>query len=204
MKRLLILVTLTMLVAFTAQAAPVTINAIGTVAWNGIQDEPLSTVTVGEMVFMTIQVDSDVFTDAVPGDVRAYDVMFFDVSFSSGLGLGLLAGAPDTYFALIDGYPASDGFFVSSLPSSPGGVPLEQEPFNFNLDLGYEGETLENLSILDALGTYDFTGMTRFGFNLWSGGPDNLAMDIEFQQLIITSPLPTEESSWSGVKAMYR
>ncbi len=204
MKRLLILVALTMLVAFTAQAAPVTITAVGTVGWNGIQDEPLSDVSAGEMVFMTIQVDSDVYTDGVPDDVRGYDIQFFDVSFASGLGLGLLAGAPDTYFALIDGYPASDGFFVSSSTSSPGGVPLVQEPFNFNLDLGYVGETLDNLNILDALGTYNYDGLTRFGFNLWSVFPDNVAMDIEFQQLIITSPLPTEESSWSGVKAMYR
>ncbi|MHC4776507.1 MAG: hypothetical protein ACYTBR_14750, partial [Planctomycetota bacterium] len=91
------------------------------------------------------------------------------------------------YFTLVDGFPVSDGFFVSTSPFSPGGVPLEQEPFEANVDLGYEGDTIGSLDILDALGIYDFDGLTSFGFNLWAIFPDNVAMEIDFEQMTISA-----------------
>jgi hypothetical protein len=78
---------------------------------------------------------------------------------------------------------------VSTSTNSPGGVPLEQEPFEANVDLGYMGDTLDSLEILDALGTYDFDGLTSFGFNLWAIFPDNVALSIEFQQMTISADL---------------
>ena len=83
------------------------------------------------------------------------------------------------------GFPVSDGFFISTSTFSPGGVPLEQDPFNLNLSLGYQGDTLESLDILDALGTYGFGGLTSFGFNLWANFPDNVAMEMDFAQMTI-------------------
>jgi len=204
MKKFAIALAAVVLFVGTAQAAPVTVYAMGEVVWNAIGEEPLSTVGSGEQVYMTLQVDSDVYDEAIPGDVRAYEITFFNLSFSSGLGLGLVADAPTAYFALVDGFPVSDGFFVSTFPSSPGGVPLLQEPFEFNLDLGYEGDTLASLEILDHLGTYAYDGLTRFGFNIWSIAPDNVALDINFTQLVITSPVPTDDTSWGALKALYR
>ena len=98
-----------------------------------------------------------------------------------------------------------------ALPFSPGGVPLEQTPFNANLSLGYEGETLNSLDILDALGTYGFDGLTSFGFNLWSGGPDNVAMEIDFEQMTLEKaecddggkpPAPVPATSPVGVMVL--
>ena len=68
-------------------------------------------------------------------------------------------------------------------------MPLEQTPINLNVDLGYVGSTLSSLDILDAVGTYDFTGLTRFGFNLWAVSPGNVGMEINFEQLTIV-PAP--------------
>ena len=131
----------------------------------------------------------------------------FVLGFSSGLNMGLADPFPvgeTPYFTLVDGFPVADGFFVSTSPFSPGGVPLEQDPINLNLDLGYTGDTLGSLDILDAEGTYDFGGLTRFGFNLWAISPSNVGMEIDFAQMTITAlPVAVDASTWGRVKAMF-
>jgi hypothetical protein len=200
----------TLLVAGTAQAEVVTVEVIGQVTFNVIGDPPLGNIGPGEQVVMSFAVDSDNFVDGVPGDTRGYEIdqTSFVLSFSSGLEMGLLdpfPGGQTPFFTLVDGFPVSDGFFVSTSPISPGGVPLEQEPINCNLDLGYEGDTLGSLDILDALGVYGFDGLTRFGFNLWAIFPDNIGMEMDFEQMtIMTPPVPAVESSWGGVKARFQ
>jgi hypothetical protein len=64
-------------------------------------------------------------------------------------------------------------------------VPLEQADYQLDYDLGYVGETLETLDILDALGTYDFNGLTRFSFNIWRIFPDNVQLGIDWEQMTI-------------------
>jgi hypothetical protein len=210
MQRLVTVLAFSLLVATTAQADVVMVEAMGTVVFNGINEPPLSNVGSGEQVVMSFEVDSDNFVDGIPGDTRGYviDQPTFELSFSSGLVIGLLDPFPageTPYFTLVEGFPVSDGFFVSTSPNSPGGVPLAQESINFNLDLGYDGGTLNSLNILDALGTYNFTGLTRFGFNLWRIFPDNVVMDIEFAQMtIMAGPVPVDASSWGQVKATFR
>ena len=162
----------------------------GQVQFNGIGDPPLGDVGPGDSVAMSFLVDPDNFVDGVPGDTRGYEIdqPSFSLTFDGSLSLGLqdpFPGGQTPFFTLVDGFPVSDGFFVSTSPFSPGGVPLEQAPFNANLSLGYEGDTLASLDILDALGTYDFDGLTSFGFNLWSIAPDNVAMDIDFEQMTL-------------------
>jgi hypothetical protein len=174
----------------------VEVEATGQVVFNGIGTPPLSNVNPGDSVVMTFTVDSNSFVDSVPGDVRAYEIIqsSFSMTFGGDVTQGLLdpfPGGQTPYFGIIDGFPVSDGFFVSTSTVSPGGVPLEQTPFNANLSLGYTGDTLSSLDILDAVGTYDFDGLTNFGFNLWSVFPDNVVMDIDFQQMTITAiPAP--------------
>jgi len=178
------------LVAAAAPAAEITVTVTGQVSFNGIGDEPLNGVGGGDNVELSFTVDSNNFVEGVPGDTRGYEInqASFSLTFDTPLSIGLLDPFPagqTPYFGLVDGFPVSDGFFVSTSPVSPGGVPLEQTPFNLNLDLGYTGDTLASLDILDALGTYDFTGLTRFGFNLWAVFPDNVAMDVDFAQMTI-------------------
>jgi hypothetical protein len=148
----------------------VDVTITGQVVFNAIGDPPLGDVNSGNVVVMTFTVDSDNFTDGVPGDTRGYEIdqSSFSLIFDTPLTLGLQDPFPagqTPYFTLVEGFPVSDGFFVSTSPFSPGGVPLEQQPFQANLSLGYEGDTLDSLDILDALGAYGFDGLTSFGFN---------------------------------------
>lgn len=177
-------------VAGVASADTVTVTATGQVLFNGITPAPLGSVGAGELATMTLTVDSNIFADGIPGDVRGYNISTFDLSFSGGTSVGLMdpyAGTP--YFSIVDGFPISDGFFVSSSNVSPGGVELSQAGYQFSLDLGYVGSTLGSLDITDAYGTYDFTGLTRFGMSIWRIVPDNIVMEIDFVQLTIV-PTP--------------
>lgn len=202
--------SLGLLGASSALADTVTVDISGTVAFNGIGSGPLAGVTIGEDVTVSFQVDSNDFTEGVPGDTRGYviDASSFSLGFSGGVSVGLIdpfPGGQTPYFSLVEGFPVSDGFFVSTSPVSPGGVPLSATPYNFNFDVGYVGETLATLDILDALGEYDFTGLTRFAFNVWQVFPDNVRMDFEFSHLRLEGgPTPVIEASWGRVKERYR
>jgi hypothetical protein len=175
-------------VAF-APGAIVTVTVEGTVTFNAITAAPLSAVGSGDSAVMTFQVDSDVFVDGIPGDLRSYEIIqpSFSLAFNAPpVSVGLLnpfPGGQTPYFTLVDGFPVSDGFFVSTSTSSPGGVPISQTPLQANVDLGYGGSTLGSLNILDELGTYDFSGLTRFSFTLWQSFPDNARMEIDFARL---------------------
>jgi hypothetical protein len=170
--------------------ATVEVTVTGSVVFNAIGDPPLGNVNSGNEAIMTFTVDSDDFVDGIPGDTRGYviDPSSFSLVFDTPVTVGLQDPFPageTPYFTLVEGFPVSDGFFVATSPFSPGGVPLEQVPFQANLDLGYTGDTLDSLDILDALGVYAFDGLTRFGFNIWSIFPDNVAMEIDFQEMTI-------------------
>ncbi|MFG0242016.1 MAG: PEP-CTERM sorting domain-containing protein [Phycisphaerales bacterium JB054] len=178
-------------VAGAAHADIITVTATGEVFFNRINDGQLGNVNSGEIATVTFTVDSDTFVEDIPGDVRAYAINHasFTLSFSGGASVGLSANSTTPNFGVIDGFPVSDGFFVSEHTSSPGGVQLSQEPYNFDLSLGYVGETLDSLDILDALGTYDFDGLTRYSMNVWNISPDNVVLGMDFSQMTIT-PAP--------------
>jgi len=209
MKKLAIALAITWLGATAPQAAQIEVSARGQVLFNGITTPPLNAVTAGQTARMSFMVDSGGFVEGVPGDTRGYviDQPTFVLNFSGGVSVGLLNPFPageTPYFTLVDGFPVSDGFFVSTSPVSPGGVPLAQSPIQANLDLGYDGTTLGSLDILDAIGSYGFNGLTRFSFNLWRVAPDNVVMDIDFTDLTIATALPVEPSTWGAVKTHFR
>lgn len=194
MRRIVSGLCFAVLSATGAQADIVDVTVEGTVVFNGVTTGELAAVGPGHTATMSFQVDSDVFLDGVPGDTRGYEILqpSFALTFSTPASVGLLDPFPagtKPYFTLVEGFPVSDGFFVSSSPVSPGGVPLSQTPLQANLDLGYAGTTLTSLDILDAAGVYDFTGLTRFSFTLWQVFPDNVRMEMEFSRMTIT-PAP--------------
>lgn len=192
MNKAIVALTVVAFAASSAQADLISVTAEGTVVFNGVSTAPLNAVGSGDSAKMSFQVDSNVFVDGIPGDTRGYEIIqsSFDLSFNAPpVSVGLLnpfPGGQTPYFTLVDGFPVSDGFFVSTSPISPGGVPLSQSPLQVNLDLGYVGSTLSSLDIMDALGSYDFTGLTRFSFTLWQAFPDNVRMEIDFASLTIT------------------
>lgn len=207
MRKVATVLAVALLFATTAQASTVNISATGTVIFNGIPTAPLSGVNGGELATVSFEVDTAGFVDGVPGDTRGYiiDPGSFSLSFSGGVSVGLLNAAPTAYFGIVDGFPVSDGFFVSTSTVSPGGVPLSQSDYNFNLDLGYVETTLSSLDIEDAKGVYMFDGLTRFGMTIWRVFPDNSVMEMDFVSLtIMNEPVSVDTSRWSRVKAMYR
>ena len=202
MSRTLLAAFVAVSVGAAAHADQVQVSVTGTVVFRASNlGPPLSGVNVGNTGVMSFVVDSDVFVDGIPGDVRSYAITqpSFSLSFQpSGVSVGLLDPFPDgetPYFSLVDGFPASDGFFVSTSTTSPGGVPISQTPLQVNLDLGYSASTLSSLNILDAVGTYDFDGLTRFGYNIWQAFPDNIRLDMEFSSMTIAViPAPSSLS----------
>ena len=190
-KRILAAALVGLSIPGAAFADIVEVKVTGTVVFNAINSGPLDPVSGGDAVEVTFRVDSDVFTDGVPGDTRGYEVIqsSFSMEFDTPVSVGLLDPFPPgqtPFFTLVEGFPVSDGFFLSTSPFSPGGVPLEATPFQLNHSLGYVGTTLSTLDILDALGTYDFTGLTSFGFNIWASFPDNVALEMDFSQMTLT------------------
>jgi hypothetical protein len=198
MKRAGVLLAVAMLATAPAHATTVYVAALGEVTENLIADSPLGDVAAGEGVVMSFTVDSNDFVDGASGDSRGYVISSFALAFSGGVTVGWLIGGDTAYFTLADGMPVTDGFWVSSSPDSPGGAQLEQTPYNVNLDLGYEGDTLSSLDILDAGGVYGLDGLTRFDFSIWQISPDFPAMSIDYHQLRIQAlpPIPIPAALW--------
>lgn len=209
MRTLLIVLGSAAFLANIVHAVPVQVTATGSVVFNGIATPPLNAVGAGQQATMSFLVDSDVFTDGIPGDTRGYEIDHgsFSLAFSGGVEVGLLTPFPGgqvPYFTIVDGFPVSDGFFVATSNVSPGGVPLSQTPLQATLDLGYQGSTLGSLDILAAQGVYGFGGLTRFSFGIWQIFPDNIVMEIDFEELEIALPVSVDGSTWGGIKALYR
>jgi len=65
----------------------------------------------------------------------------------------------------------------------------------------YGGTRLPSLDIMDAIGTYDYTGLTVFNFTI-----DDLSFQpigLIFTQMTIGAAVPVQPTSWSRVKALY-
>jgi hypothetical protein len=114
-----------------------------------------------------------------------------------------------TYFHIRNADPVSDGFLISNqlendfvLPklNVPGGI----DPyFSLIWSIGYTEETFSSLDILDAVGTYDYTGLTNYYCAIKDASADPIALAPEMT--IISYPsVPTEEASFGSVKALYR
>ena len=68
------------------------------------------------------------------------------------------------------------------------GVPLDipgGKYFHANLDVSYEGGTLPSTELLESAGRYAHKKLTRFGFNVWLGFPDNSVVGLSFEELEI-------------------
>jgi hypothetical protein len=205
MKSVAACLALILLATAPAHATTVRVEVSGQVLFNAIGAPPLGDVDAGDPVTISFTVDSDDFTDGIPGDTRGYaiDPGSFVMTFD-GVQVGLVDPFPDgrtPYFTLVEGFPVADGFFISSSAVSPGGVPLAQEPYEFNLDLGYEGDVLSSLDILAAQGEYGFAGLTRFSMNVWSVFPDNVAMEMDFSALSIHA-VPVPGALWLLLSAL--
>jgi len=108
---------------------------------------------------------------------------------------------------LRDNDPAVDGFFISLGPDFPAAIPLSEpaqvaDYFGLDFSVGYEGDTLGSLEILDAVGAYTYDGLTNFNFAVVDGPFE--AIYFVFEQLTITGGVANEATTMSDIKAMFR
>jgi hypothetical protein len=184
------------IVMMPAQAATVAVEITGEVEYNQVNFGAFADVNSGDPVTILFQVDSDLFMNSASFPTRGYDI---DVmSFSMTLG-SVTVGLQDPYpagqipyFVLRNNDPAVDGFFFANnnvdwpFPDPP----LDElgifGQFGSHYEVGYVEETLSSLDILDAVGSYDFTGLTNFYFVV-SDGPFD-AIGLIFGQMTISLP----------------
>lgn len=188
-----VILVLSLAAAATASAGvPIQVTATGTVEFNAISLPPLGGVQSGAPATMTFMLDSDDYVNSPNYPTRGY--MLSQPSFLLDFGtvqIGLQDPFPPTetpYFVIRDNDPTVDGFLVSSSYDFPNGVPINQAHTNGvyyrdNFYVTYTGDTLPSLDILDALGTYDYTGLTVFNWTITRSGFD--FMGINFTQLTI-------------------
>jgi hypothetical protein len=163
---------------------PVLVTVHGEVEFNAINQGVLAGVQDGEAVTMRFQVDSGVFVNNPSFPTRGYPIIpsSFRLIFESTTVTLPSPFPPGStpYFVIRNNDPAVDGFLLSTNLSSPTGVPLSVNggfgPFIDNFYVTYGGSTLPSLDVLDALGSYDFTGLTVFNWTVDDGPFNPLGM----------------------------
>jgi len=183
---------LALLAAPLAAGTQYRVTVRGEVEFNGIGSGPLSQVQVGESATLVATVDEDVFVDSGSFPTRGYALNSFALEFDSG-PVGLQNPFPGTpFFVLRDNDPAVDGFFIASNVNFPTGVPLNVAggfgQFANNFSVTYQNDPLPSLDIADAVGTYDFTGLSVFNWTI-DDGPFN-PFGILFEDLTIEEIVP--------------
>ena len=194
MKRIVMLVVALVAIVAPLQAAVVNVEITGTVEYNQARTAPLNEIQVGDPVTMKFAVDSDLFTNSPNFPVRGYDIDPASYSVTAG---SVTVGILEPYYpgrkpnlTVRDNDPAADGFFISdtNIDFPYPGVPLDANgfcgPFEGHFDVSYTGDTLNSLDILDAVGTYDYDGLTRYYFNLVDCGFE--VVGLIFEQMTIT------------------
>jgi hypothetical protein len=215
MKRFVLISLAVALMAAPVMAETVTVEFIGSVEYNQINQGIFAGVNGGDDVYATFTVDSDDWV-ASPGGygVRGYvvDLSSFELTIGSVGPVPLVNPQPDgevTYFSIRNDDPAADGFFIANevdwdynLPKLD--VPGGMDPyFTLHWTVGYTGDTFPSLDILECLGSYDYTGLTSFYTVIADSWAD--PMGLEFVQTVIsTGTVATESTTMDAVKALYR
>ena len=194
------------------QIETVEVTAFGVVEFNQITAPPLGDVNPGDQVVMTFLLDPDVFIDSTTYPTRGY--VIDPASFVLTLGTTVMSlqdpfpPGLTPYFVLRDNDPVVDGFFVATSVDFPVGVPINQtgvfDQFAANYSVTYGGDALVSLDILDALGIYNFTGLTVFHWTVDDGPMEPLGiifrdMRISEETLFADGFESGDTGSWSDV-----
>lgn len=188
-------IALSTLPALAGTANDILVQINGDVYSNQISSGVFSNVNAGESMTYSFELSSSTFVDGT-FPVRGYsiDLSTFSVSFSGGT----VVQAQDPYpagfepiFVLRDNDPMVDGFFITdgSVDGFPAGIATDQAGvfgnFLATFNVSYLGDTLNSLDITDAVGTYDFTGLTVFGLGI-DDGPFEDALSADFSSTTIS------------------
>ncbi|QDU66932.1 hypothetical protein [Engelhardtia mirabilis] len=184
----------TLLPALASAGTQYQIRVEGQVEYNAIGSGPLSQVNPGDHATLTFTVDSDLFVNSPSFPVRGYviDKASYLLQFPGGaVPLEAPYTGNDPLFTIRNNDPAVDGFYISTDVNGPIGVPLDINgsfgPFNHNFYVTYGGDELPSLDIADAVGNYDFTGLTVFNWTI-DDGPFN-PFGLIFESMSVTEIL---------------
>lgn len=181
----------------TAIAAGTTVKVTitGTVEYASPVSGPLAPVNPGQPATIAFSVDSDDFVNSPTFPTRGYPIQH--ATFSNVLGpvsLTLKDPFPGTpYLVLRNNDPAVDGFVLSTNVNDPAPLPLNVQgafgPYGAGFYVTYTGGTLSSLDILDALGTYEYDGLTVFYWTIQDGPVEPVGMIFESITLRLAADL---------------
>ncbi|GJM20629.1 MAG: hypothetical protein DHS20C15_05440 [Planctomycetota bacterium] len=200
-------------ILFAAQSAPVFAGDTVRVTWtaevefNQINPGALGMPVVGESVSLTCLLDSDDFVNSASFPTRGYviDPDSFELQFES-VSVPLKSPFPagqTPYFVIRDNDPGVDGFFVATDVDVSVGVPLDQVggfgDFNLVTAVTYGPDAVPSLDLLDALGSYDFSGLQVFSYRIEDGPFDAMGMVFESLSIELESTWTDDGSALPGV-----
>jgi len=171
----------------SVDAAIVKVTVEGSVDFNGFTSGPLGGVPAGAPASMSFLLDSSNFVDSGLFPTRGYVIDQASWIFNAGAGSITLQNpypaGQTPYFVLRNNDPAVDGFFISENVNDFGGLDTSIPNADMAFHATYGGGTLSSLNILDALGSYDLTGLTVFNWTIDIG--PGTPMGMNFSKLTI-------------------
>ncbi|MBZ0171149.1 MAG: hypothetical protein K8E66_02095 [Phycisphaerales bacterium] len=187
-------------IALTAGSALAGTNDIlveihGEIWGNQLRVSSLATVNPGDTMTISFELDSANFLNSANFPTRGYEIdqASYVINFSGGQSIGLLNPWVDPvapYFVIRESDPVSDGFFMAPNLDYPyPNLDLNENgqlgPLNQRFDVSYEGSTLTTLNIIDAVGSYDYTGLQVFGLGIGDGFVDDV-VGIDYTGMTIS------------------
>ena len=188
-------IALSALPALAGAVNDILVEINGDVYSNQISSGAFGNVNAGESMTYSFELSSSDFVNGT-FPVRGYtiDLSTFQVSFSGGTVVQAQNPYPAGFtpsFVLRNNDPQVDGFFITdgSVDGFPGGIATDQAGvfgnFLATFNVSYLGDTLNSLDITDAVGTYDFTGLTVFGLGI-DDGPFEDVLGADFSSMTIS------------------
>ncbi len=185
--------------AGAAHAASVKVEIFGVIEYNQIKNGSLAKTIVhaGDAASISFLLDSNVYMndpDGLPTRGYSIDQPSFTATFGpSSLGLANPFPAGDPMFILRNNDPAADGFFLSTGTAWDAPLAMSEDgffgPLGCHFAVGYLGDTLTSLDITDAVGTYDYDGLTNFYWSTDDGGMDPMWINIDHMTISLV-PAP--------------
>jgi len=196
MRAAILFVVVAAITAIPAQAEVVYVEVTGFVEYNQVWFGAFADVNAGDPVTLYFEVDSDNFVNSSFFPTRGYIIDTASYSLTMGsVTVGMMDPYPSTpYFVLRDNDPAVDGFFTAENVDWPyPQVRLDEwgrlDIFRNAYEVGYTGDTLSSLDIIDAEGFYDYTGLTNYYFTVIDGWFDAIGL---WWQTMTISRIPVE------------
>ena len=191
-----VLVTLLLQVILAkVHAAEVRVEISGKVEYNQVRPENsrMGNPKSGDRVTFTFLLDSTDFTNSTVYPTRAYPIIRDSLRVEVGSEAFEIQDpleGNNPLFILRNDDPKVDGFLIgSSINGFENGAPLNEDgalgPFKMNFLVTYLHNPLPSLNILDAIGTYDFTGISSYHHTIDDGAFNPVG--IQFDQMIITT-----------------